>query len=187
MVRRTVKRGALVGVALALSLILAVGAQGAGTDPATEAAAAAPQSDEEILRQRAQSYWEARTTHSPGVMSFYAPAELGGPTRPKDVSEFGNVAFRKWEIEAVEVEGDRGMVRIRIEASFPLPAPARITKQIMNRLLGEEWIKVEGTWYKKPIPRGFATRRQAPQADRPQKPPGGTEPADAPASKEAVE
>ena len=37
-----------------------------------------------------------------------------------------------------------------------LPLPAEMLERLKTRSLAETWILVNDTWYKKPIPRGFA-------------------------------
>ena len=139
----------------------------AADDPSDSAANAAPameRSDEEVLRERAAEYWKARQSRSKQVMDFYAPADKGGPTRPKDVSEFGNVGYSSYAIEDVTVDGDIGIVQIAVTAVFPLPVPKVVAKDILNRKIGEEWLKVAGIWYKKPVLAGFATSKTRPKA-----------------------
>ena len=144
-----------IGVAaLALTLLLGVGAAGAAEgDPG---AAQTGATEAQQLLERARAYWDARGARSKQVMEFYAPPEKGGPTRSRDVSEFGNIAYRSWEVESAEVDGDEGLVQVHIVADFPLPTPVKLSRDIMDRTVPEEWIKVDGTWYKKPIPRGFS-------------------------------
>ena len=161
-------RGLLAAV-LGLGLVLA--APGARADEASggagEIAATAPReagSDEEILLARAREYWDARGRRLGKVMEFYAPPEKGGPKQPKDVSEFGNVSYTEWNVERAQVEGDRGIVDIRITAAFPLPAPIKLDDKIWTRTIREEWLKVEGTWYKKPVPLGFSGASSRPVA-----------------------
>jgi hypothetical protein len=139
----------------------------AADDSTAAAAKAAPtmeRGDEEVLRERAAAYWQARQSRSRQVMDFYAPADKGGPTRPKDVSEFGNVGYSSYAIEDVTVDGGTGIVQIAVTAVFPLPLPKKVAKDIMSRKIGEEWLKVDGVWYKKPIPAGFATNKTRPKA-----------------------
>ena len=154
--------------ALFASLLIVVGAPAlADSETAASEPAAVPEmarSDEEVLRQRATEYWQARMSRSAKVMEFYAPADKGGPTRAKDVSEFGNVGYSSHSVQDVTVEGDRGIVQIQVTAVFPLPVPRKVAKDILNRTIGEEWLKVDGVWYKRPIPAGFATNRKRPDA-----------------------
>ena len=121
-------------------------------------------SDEEILLERAREYWDARGRRLGTVMEFYAPPDKGGPKQPKDVSEFGNVSYTEWKVEGAQVEGDRGTVEIQVTAAFALPTPVALGDKIWKRTLREEWIKVEGAWYKKPIPLGFSSASDTPSA-----------------------
>jgi hypothetical protein len=158
-------------------------------------AATAAVNDESALRERAQEYWEARATGSQKVLEFYAPAEKGGPTRAKDVSEFGNIRFKSWDIEGVEVGPERGWVNVKVSVSFPFPAAVRLDERFMTRTLREEWLKVEGTWYKKPIPMGFshdhvdtgAAPGERPPASAPESSPGSSGASKSPATAGEVE
>jgi hypothetical protein len=123
-----------------------------------------PGNDEQILLERARQYWEARVAHSRDVWSFYAPPEKGGPSRPKDVSEFGNVSYTRWEIEGATIDGERALVQVRVSASFPVAV--QLEESFWTRTLREEWIKRDGTWYKKPVPLGFASPTQREAASR---------------------
>ena len=105
--------------------------------------------------ERALEYWEARVTRSHHVMDFYAPADKGGPTRPKDVSEFGNIGYKSWSLEGVEVDGDLGIVKVKMTIAFALPTPVDLGDKL-TRTIHERWLKVDGTWYKRPIPIGFS-------------------------------
>ena len=112
---------------------------------------------ESILRDRVTLYWKARMAKAPEVMDFYAPPELGGPTRSRDVSEFGNVGYNGFEIKGIEMGADSAEVTLEIEPNLSsLPLPEEMLKRLKTRSLTETWILVENTWYKKPIPRGFA-------------------------------
>lgn len=156
--------GFAVLLAAGLFVFASPGAADESSDSAANAAPAMERSDEEVLRERAAEYWQARQSRSKQVMDFYAPADKGGPTRPKDVSEFGNVGYSSYAIEDVTVDGDTGIVQVAVTAVFPLPVPKAVAKDILNRKIGEEWLRVDGIWYKKPIPAGFATNKTRPKA-----------------------
>ena len=155
--RLAVRLRGLFAAALGLGLLLAVpGVRADEARGADGSAARAGSSDEEVLLERAREYWDARGKRLYKVMEFYAPPEKGGPKQPKDVSEFGNVAYTEWKVERVQIEGGRGIVDILITAAFALPAPIKLDDKIWTRTIREEWLKVEGTWYKKPVPLGFS-------------------------------
>ena len=153
-------RRSLLLLLLALALAIAAEAHGkpANTDPQVADAVAPERTDEEILVERATAYWAHRVARSRKVIEYYAPPEKGGPTRAKDISEGGNVGYRSWKIEDAKVDGDRGVVYIHVSVTFPMPTPLNMGKDFTTRTLKEEWLKVDGTWYKKPIPMGFSKR-----------------------------
>ena len=147
--RLAVRLRGLFAAVLGLSLVLAASGVRAGE-------ARGDSSDEEVLLARASEYWDARGKRLGTVMDFYAPPEKGGPKQPKDVSEFGNITYTDWKVERAQVEGDRGIVDVRITAAYPLPIPIKLDDKLWTRTIREEWLKVEGSWYKKPIPLGFS-------------------------------
>ena len=157
-VRNEAPLGGLLGLCLSLALGVA-----------SSACAAETAGDEQALLERAGKYWEARVAGSPKVLDFYAPPEKGGPKTARDRSEFGNITYRGAEIEGAEIDGDRAWVRIRITAGFPLATAVQLDEGFWTREIREEWLKVEGTWYKKPVPLGFSR-------PSPKKSPGPGEP-----------
>ncbi len=113
--------------------------------------------DDQALLERAGKYWEARVAGTREVLDFYAPPEQGGPKTARDRSEFGNVRYRAAKIQGVEIDGNRAVVKIRITAGLPLAALVPLEKGLWDREIREQWIKFDGTWYKKPIPMGFSS------------------------------
>jgi hypothetical protein len=168
--RNNISHAGLLGFCLSLALVIASGAS------AGEAA-----SDEQALLERAAKYWEARVAGSPEVLDFYAPPEKGGPKHANERSEFGNVRYREAEIEGAEIDGDQALVRIRIKASFPLATALTVDDGFWTRPIREEWLEVDGTWYKKPIPLGYS--RPSPRPTKKSPSPGeSSTPASAAAS-----
>lgn len=151
---RTLVHGALLAVCASAALAAGLATSAAAEDASPSDGMTA---EEQKLAERAREYWGYRVGRSPKVMQFYAPPKLGGPTRSRDVSEFGNVGYKTWDIEDVEIDGDKAIVHLVVETSFPLPTPVEVGDRWRRRHFGEQWIKVEGTWYKKPVPRGFST------------------------------
>ena len=148
---------ALLGLCLSLAPAALSIASASDADGLEKAAASeAPvRSDDEVLMERALEYWEARVNRSAHVMDFYASPEEGGPTRPKDVSEFGNIGYKSWSLEGVEVDGDEAIVKVKMTIAYTLPTPVDLGDK-MTRTIRERWLKVGGTWYKEPIPLGFS-------------------------------
>ncbi len=149
------RRGRQARLALALALALASASAGEAEVSAAGATPAREVREEAGLRERARQYWEARVAGSDRVFEFYAPPEKGGPRGPAEVSEGGNLRFTAFEIEAVEVRAAEALVRVRVEATVPaLRQPAR-SGTPRSALLREAWDRLDGAWYKRPVPRGF--------------------------------
>ena len=128
----------------------------AGAAPAAETEATPPKapSDVEALRERATQYWDARIARSTQSLDFYAKTASGEP--PRDVPEFGGVQYGAYQIEKVEVDGDQGMVLVTVPPA-DLNLPVSGLPQIKRRpQIREAWVKVEGTWYKKPVDRSLS-------------------------------
>ncbi len=82
-------------------------------------------------------------------------------------SEFGNIAYQGAEMVGAEIDGDRALVRIRVTVGIPLATAVQLDEGFWTREIREEWLEVEGTWYKKPVPLGFSR-----PTSRPKKSPG---------------
>ncbi len=114
------------------------------------------------LKDRATAYWTARASRSGDVMRFYAPVEKGGPKRSRDVSEFGNVGFKAFEIKKARENGEFGLVTIEVQTDLRgLPLPQKFRTQLATQTIDEEWLRIDDVWYKKPIPRGFSSKKAA--------------------------
>jgi hypothetical protein len=123
--------------------------------------------DEQALLERARAYWDLRVAGSIKVYDFYPPDVRARGQLP---SEFGGVAYTDYEIERVLTKGERGVVIVRAQQVLTHPAAStRVRgKEFENFLkahLGDEWVEVDGTWYKKPVYGGlsrFLHSRDAP-------------------------
>ncbi len=116
--------------------------------------------DSEVLKERAAEYWRYRVARTEQVYDFYAPPELGGPSGWRDTSELGNVGYKWYEIDGVEIDGDTAVVKLTVQTELMLNRPTRIPEERLRFEIEETWNKIEGTWYKKPIPRDALFRLQ---------------------------
>jgi len=149
-------RGALLAPAVALALASVGAARGeVSGGSATPAGTGEVREEAQVLRERAQQYWEARVAGSARVLEFYAPPEKGGPRGPREVSEGGNLRFTAFDIEGVELRGDEASVLVRVEANVPAGRRQARPGSVRSRVLRELWDRVDGDWYKRPVPRGF--------------------------------
>ncbi len=137
--------------ALALAAVLLV-----GMPAAADAEAQAPKatSDAEMLRERVSQYWDARIAQAPESLDFYAKTSSGKP--PRDVPDFGSIRYASYQIEKIEVDGNEGRVLISVPPA-DLKLPVSSLPEIKRRpQIREAWVKVEGTWYKKPVDRSLS-------------------------------
>lgn len=137
--------------ALPLVALLVVGAASSA-----DAEAPAPKAASEVdaLRERVTQYWDARIAQDPGSLEFYAKTSSGKP--PRDVPDFGSIRYASYQIEKVEVDGDQGRVLISVPPA-DLKLPVSSLPEIKRRpRIREAWVKVEGTWYKKPVDRSLS-------------------------------
>jgi hypothetical protein len=119
-----------------------------------EATASKAPSEVEALRERATKYWDARIAQSTQSLDFYEKDSSGQP--PRDVPDFGSVRYPSYQIEKVEVDGDEGFVLVTVppaELKLPVTGLPEIKRRPQIR---EAWVKVEGTWYKKPVDRSLS-------------------------------
>jgi hypothetical protein len=114
--------------------------------------------EQAIVRERAQAYWAARVERSRRVLEFYASPEKGGPKGPADISEGGNLRYTAFEIEQVDVRGDEAIVQLRVAVDVPMSRHSPVVASRTSRV-SEKWDRLDGVWYKRPVPRGFARRR----------------------------
>lgn len=112
-------------------------------------------SDADALRERATAYWEAKAARSDAVFDFYAPPEKGGPARDS-IYEGRQARYASAVVDKVEVNDATGIVHVKLEIkSFDFASPALAAAleehpEAMNRTVRDEWIDVDGTWYRKP-------------------------------------
>jgi hypothetical protein len=151
-------------IGLAVGYAPARGESGeAGT--ATPALTGSSTSAEQDLRERARAYWDARIARSPKVYEFYVPPEKGGASRDR-ITEGGNMVFKTAEIEVIELDGDRGDVRVRAAYSVVLPRAVPLP-DVQSMVIREGWSRVDGTWYRDVVPPGLSHRfnRQKQEAE----------------------
>jgi hypothetical protein len=129
-----------------------------GSDGKSEAGAV-DSSVSAALAARAQSYWAARMADSEEVYSFYAPPEKGGPKSRDEISEGRMVKFEKVEIARVEVDEDRGLVRVAARISDSSMRRFRLMEPMREREFSELWSRIDGTWYRLPVEPGLSKKR----------------------------
>jgi hypothetical protein len=153
-------------VLLAFALLALAMGTIASAEETAEAAPAASEEDAK-LQARAQAYWEARIKRSPEVMSFYAPEDKLPEGVRGTHAEGASVAWTEFEIEAVQADGDEGLVQVRagmkLASDFDVRIPEAM-RHLLKPTMMERWIRVEGEWYKRPIQPGLSRmmgRRQS--------------------------
>jgi hypothetical protein len=130
-------------------------------DPAKSAAksgaAVAETEDEKALLERARAYWDARVAGSNKVYDFYPPDVRERGQLP---AEFAGVLYKDHEIERVLAKDGLGVVIVRAQQVLVLGPGVRTQADGFEKQLkahfGEEWVRVDGTWYKKPIYGGLS-------------------------------
>jgi hypothetical protein len=162
------RRLVLVTLVIGLALGSAPGSSRGEPSDASAVAPAATDSStrtEGDLRARARAYWDARIARSQKVYEFYAPPEKGGASRDR-ISEGGNMIFTTATIEAVEIDGDLGVVRVWAEYSVVLPRAVPLP-DVQGMGIREGWSRVDGTWYRDVVPPGLSHRfrRQKQEAE----------------------
>jgi len=153
--------------ATAATLLLAssAGAQDAKApakvdEASAETGAEAASTDRETLMKRATAYWEARITRSPKVYDFYAPPEKGGPKSLKEISEGGNIQWLEAEVQDAKIGSNWGVVYTRVKAEIPVAGAFELPDDLKERVVQSQWNKVDGEWYKKPVPRGLSAQQE---------------------------
>jgi hypothetical protein len=167
--KRTGCSVALVGISLLLATAgmaedLAIApreatAAPAAAAPVAEAAAeSSPKDPQQALRERADSYWKLRVERSPRTLEFY-PRDENGLVEGGFHAEGGTLEYRGYEIKDVVVDGERGVVVLEVKTKLTGEQAAQIPERFhkyLDQPLTEEWVLVEGTWYKKPMEGGLS-------------------------------
>lgn len=113
--------------------------------------------EEKALLERARAYWDLRVVASNKVYEFYPPDLRERGLLP---GEFAGVLYSGYEIERVLTEDDRGVVIVRTQQVLAPSLSARIAGKDLEKYLkahiGEEWVRIDGTWYKKPFYGGLS-------------------------------
>jgi len=135
--------GVVVLAALA-SLVACAGVPVSGTPPSQAERPA--KSDAEVLRERAQAYWQARlmddmpkayTFEQPGlrgrwsVLEYVRNVSLGIKATAADVTE-------------VRIDGDMADVYVDVQGRQMIPGWDKI---VMRTTLVDDWQKIDGQWY----------------------------------------
>ncbi len=121
------------------------------TGSAAQSVPVAETEDDKALLERARAYWDLRLAASTKVYEFYPPEVQATGRYP---AEFAGVYYKEYEVEYARTDGDRGLVVVQAQQVLDPKLAARLKgKDLTEHLkarVGEEWIRVEGAWYKKP-------------------------------------
>jgi hypothetical protein len=113
--------------------------------------------DEKALLERARGYWDLRVAGSNKVYEFYSPEDRERGPLP---AEFAGVFYKDYQIERVVTDGERGVVIVRtqlaLSPTLAARAPGKKFEKYLKSHLGEEWVRVDQTWYKKPFYGGLS-------------------------------
>ena len=140
-------------VMMGLTVVLAVSAFMTLSVPAS---AADSQGEEGVVRARVTAYWSARIQRSDTVWDYYAPTELGGAKDRRRVAETGNMRFKEYQIELLELKDDTAHVRMKVDATYPVGGGNDEGRRWLT--FEEYWSKACGTWYRKPVRRGIGRK-----------------------------
>jgi hypothetical protein len=130
----------------------------AGTPADAAATKARVAAEEKALRERADSYWKLRLAQSPETLKYY-PHDEKGQIVGGFHAEGGTLQYTDYTIQRVVVDGDRGVVMVDVKTKLTGEQGARIPERFheyLNQPVSEEWMRVEGTWYKKPVEAGLS-------------------------------
>lgn len=138
MIRRSVTDGAR-----SLLLVMIVLAGCAGVQPV------AARDPELRLRERAAQYWDARlkgdllTTYT-----VHEPAFRRAVTLTAFLQGRGLTPVLAYEILGERIEGDLGIVKIKMQSTITHPRLVRPAKPSWSEF-EEQWVRVDGEWYRK--------------------------------------
>ena len=106
----------------------------------------ASRSDEEVLRERAQAYWQARV-----MQDMQTAFSLEDPLRQKKLSLVGYIrtvgepgSLYDSKVTTIKIEGDQADVDVDLTYRFAIPP---WTNEVMKSTLTDDWQKIDGAWY----------------------------------------
>lgn len=107
------------------------------------ASAPTPESDREVLLQRATSFWKTVQANDPvASWKFEELSKKPGWTLQAYMKREGISYDSAQVLDVRSVEGDRAIVNVKVMYSVPL---LRMNSQEVT--LQDEWVRLDGLWY----------------------------------------
>lgn len=125
------------------------GAQSAAPSPSSAApAAAATESDAQVLRERAARFWAARMADDyNGQWELLEPRGRGRMTPQEYGAGRGSVRYIAYQVEDATVKGYFATVKVRVLFQPVLPSARRVG--VKAAVLEDRWVRVGGVWYRR--------------------------------------
>jgi hypothetical protein len=96
----------------------------------------------ESLEERVQRYWTARSINDLHTLySLESAARPGGWLTPDQYKQLGGLPVREVKVVETKVEGDKATVTLQGQVAVG-------TLGWMPQTLTEEWVLIEGEWYR---------------------------------------
>ena len=132
---------------LLVMLLSALGwarAQGAEVGPSP--VAQQPRSDADLVRERAQAYWDARVKDDMvTAYTFEDPVRRSQLSLNQYVRAIGTgVKMSSAKVWKVKIDGDQADVEIEVEARYMVPGWDKLPAG--RRTLVDDWQKIDGKW-----------------------------------------
>lgn len=127
-----------------LSLVACAGAPVAGVSPPQ--VPQPPKSDADLLRERAQAYWQARMKDDmPTAYTFEDPVRRKQFTLIDYIRNIGTgMKLTTAEVSQVKIDGDLADVFVELEGRYVVPGWDSLP--ISRRTLTDDWQKIDGQW-----------------------------------------
>jgi hypothetical protein len=119
-------------------------------------------SQDEALRDRVSQFWSCRIKGDWVKEYELMSPDLHDQVNLSDyVATKGFISYYSFEVEKVDVDGDTGHARVRYTWRANHPAFSKASAQVHTT--EDDWVRIDGTWYRKYVPPSLATP-QAPSS-----------------------
>ncbi len=121
----------------------------AGDPKAGPAAAPASPDETMALKRRVAGFWMARVKGDFLAQYAYLEPRQKGRIAPQEYGRGGGVAeFLAYQVEDAAIDGSFATVQVRVLVRVNLPLATKQRTGPVATLLPDQWIRVDGTWYR---------------------------------------
>lgn len=141
---------AVVPIGLAAVVAMKNGGGGASQDPARA---------EKDVRARCAEFWNARLKGD-----WDRNYEMTEPRIKEEISQSdfkaqrGVIQYLGFTIEKVEINGNQATLTVKVEVKIEHPMVKGLKNPYMETMVKDQWLRIDGTWYRKYEPPGLGQK-----------------------------